>query len=48
VSLCTTNPGYPEELVLRTDRRTLIGWWRGDLSFRQARQAGLTLEGRRE
>ena len=48
VSLCTTNPGYPEELVLRTDRRTLIGWWRGDLSFRQARQAGLALEGRRE
>jgi hypothetical protein len=48
VSLCTTNPGYPEELVLRTARRTLIGWWRGDLSFRQARQAGLVLEGRRE
>ncbi|MGH7385466.1 MAG: winged helix-turn-helix transcriptional regulator [Candidatus Rokuibacteriota bacterium] len=48
VALCTTNPGYPEELVLRTDRRTLIGWWRGDLSFRQARQAGLVLEGRRE
>jgi DNA-binding HxlR family transcriptional regulator len=48
VSLCTSNPGYPEELVLRTDRRTLIGWWRGDLAFREARQAGLVLEGRRE
>jgi len=48
VSLCTGNPGYPEELVLRTDRRTLIGWWRGDLAFREARRAGLVLEGRRE
>ena len=48
VSLCTGNPGYPEELVLRTDRRTLIGWWRGDLGFREARRAGLVLEGRRE
>jgi hypothetical protein len=48
VSLCMSNPGYPEELVCRTDRRTLIGWWRGDLSFREARQAGLVLEGRRE
>jgi hypothetical protein len=26
----------------------LIRWWRGDLSFRQARQAGLVLDGRRE
>lgn len=48
VSLCATNPGFPEELCLRTDRRTLIGWWRGDLTFREARGAGLALEGRRE
>lgn len=48
VSLCTTNPGFPEELCGRTDRRTLIRWWRGDLSFRQARQVGLVLDGRRE
>jgi DNA-binding HxlR family transcriptional regulator len=48
VSLCTANPGYPEELCLRADRRTLIAWWRGDLTFRQALGAGLTLEGRRE
>jgi DNA-binding HxlR family transcriptional regulator len=48
VSLCTVNPGFPEELCLRADRRTLIGWWRGDLSFRQARTGGLTLEGRRD
>jgi DNA-binding HxlR family transcriptional regulator len=48
VSLCTANPGFPEELCLRANRRTLIGWWRGDLTFRQALDAGLALEGRRE
>ena len=48
VSLCTANPGYPEELCLRADRRTLTGWWRGDLTLPQARAAGLVLEGRRE
>lgn len=48
VSLCTFNPGFPEELCLRADRRTLIGWWRGDLTLRQALGAGLVLEGRRE
>ncbi|MFI5374608.1 MAG: winged helix-turn-helix transcriptional regulator [Candidatus Rokuibacteriota bacterium] len=48
VSLCTVNPGFPEELCLRATRRTLIEWWRGDLSFRQALDAGLALEGRRE
>jgi hypothetical protein len=48
VSLCTANPGFPEELYLRATRRTLIGWWRGDLTFRQAIEAGLALEGRRE
>jgi DNA-binding HxlR family transcriptional regulator len=48
VSLCAFNPGFPEELCLRADRRTLIAWWRGDLSLRQALGAGLVLEGRRE
>ncbi len=48
VSLCTFNPGFPEELCLRADRRTLIGWWRGELTLRQAAGAGLVLEGRRE
>jgi DNA-binding HxlR family transcriptional regulator len=48
VSLCTVNPGFPEELRLRATRRILIGWWRGDLTFRQALDAGLNLEGRRE
>ncbi|HTY80705.1 MAG TPA: helix-turn-helix domain-containing protein [Candidatus Bathyarchaeia archaeon] len=48
VSLCTANPGFPEELCVRGDRRTLIGWWRGDITLRQAQAAGLVLEGRRE
>jgi hypothetical protein len=48
VALCTVNPGFPEELCLRATRRTLIGWWRGDLTFRQALEAGLVIEGRRE
>lgn len=48
VSLCAVNPGFPEELCLRADRRTLTGWWRGDLTLPQARAAGLVLEGRRE
>ena len=48
VSLCSTNPGFPEELCIRGDRRTLIGWWRGDLTLRQAHAGGLVLEGRRE
>jgi DNA-binding HxlR family transcriptional regulator len=48
VSLCTVNPGFPEELCLRASRRVLVGWWRGDLTFRQALGAGLALEGRRE
>lgn len=48
VSLCTVNPGFPEQLCLHATRRTLIGWWRGDLTFRQALDAGLVLEGRRE
>jgi DNA-binding HxlR family transcriptional regulator len=48
VSLCTTNPGFPDELRVRAPLRTLTGWWRGDLSFADARSAGLTVEGPRE
>lgn len=48
VSLCTFNPGFPEELCLRADRRTLVGWWLGGLTLSQARGAGLVLGGRRE
>jgi DNA-binding HxlR family transcriptional regulator len=45
VSLCGSNPGFPESITLHADRRTLIAWWRGDLSFDQARHRGLKLVG---
>jgi hypothetical protein len=45
VSLCASNPGFAESLRLRGDRRTLVGWWRGDVSWSQARRQGLQLEG---
>lgn len=48
VSLCSVNPGFPEELVVRAPLRALTGWWRGDLSLADARSAGMVVEGRRE
>ena len=41
-------PGFREELCVRADRRTLTGWWRGDLTLSQARASGMVVEGRRE
>jgi hypothetical protein len=48
VSLCTHNPGFPEELHIRASLPTMTAWWRGDLSLAQARAAGMAIEGRRE
>jgi DNA-binding HxlR family transcriptional regulator len=48
VSLCTENPGFPEELCLAASLRTLTAWWRGDLSLADARAEGLVLAGRRD
>ncbi len=48
VSLCTTNPGFPDVLRVRAPLRTLTAWWRGDLSLADARSAGLTVDGSRE
>jgi DNA-binding HxlR family transcriptional regulator len=48
VSLCSENPGFPEELRVESPLRTLTAWWRGDLSFAEARAAGLSVSGRRE
>jgi DNA-binding HxlR family transcriptional regulator len=48
VSLCTENPGFPDELRIRASLRTFTAWWRGDLSLAKARSAGMTIEGRRE
>ena len=45
VSLCGANAGFPERVVVHADRRTLIGWWRGDLSLAAARAAGMRIEG---
>ncbi|MBZ6075442.1 winged helix-turn-helix transcriptional regulator [Microvirga puerhi] len=47
VSWCTQNPGFPEVLTVRTRLSTLVGWWRGDVDFRQAQRMGLTIEGPR-
>jgi DNA-binding HxlR family transcriptional regulator len=48
VSLCAENPGFPEQLRLRSSVHTLTAWWRGDLSFADARATDLTIEGPRE
>ena len=45
VSVCSTNPGFPAALELHADRRTLIGWWRGDFELGEARRRGLRLVG---
>ncbi|MBJ6126622.1 winged helix-turn-helix transcriptional regulator [Microvirga splendida] len=47
VSLCTQNPGFPEPLCIRTGLAALVAWWRGDVSFAEARRMGLTVEGPR-
>lgn len=48
VSLCNHNPGFPVELHVTAPLKTLTAWWRGDISFDDARSAGLTVKGRRE
>lgn len=47
VSLCSVNPGFPESLRVRASLRVLTGWWRGDLSFAEARSTGMVVEGHR-
>lgn len=48
VSLCDDNPGLDVEICVRSDRRTLIEWWRGDRAWRRALASGaLTIEGPR-
>ena len=43
VTLCTSNPGYPE-LVVRASTAALAAWWRGDTSFARA---GIAVDGPR-
>lgn len=47
VSVCSTNPGFPEELRVKAPLRTLTAWWRGDISLADARAEGMLVEGRR-
>ena len=44
-SLCHQNPGYPEPLSLGGPLAAFVGWWRGDLSFREAQRSGLRIDG---
>jgi hypothetical protein len=48
VSLCVENPGFPVEVELTAPLRTMTAWWRGDISFDDARSTGLVLRGRKE
>jgi DNA-binding HxlR family transcriptional regulator len=48
VSLCSANPGFPEEIHLAASLRTLTAWWRGDISLADARSAGMIVQGRRQ
>jgi DNA-binding HxlR family transcriptional regulator len=48
VSVCDHNLGFPERVVVRGSLGALCAWWRGDLSFLEARRQGLSLEGSRE
>jgi DNA-binding HxlR family transcriptional regulator len=48
VSVCSTNPGFPEELRISASLRTLTAWWRGDISLPEARAEGMIVQGRRD
>jgi DNA-binding HxlR family transcriptional regulator len=48
VSLCSQNPGFPVGLHLTVPLRTMTAWWRGDISFDDARASGLVLRGRKD
>ncbi len=44
-SLCSENPGFPEQVVVKTRTGVLAAWWRGDFDYAQARRDGLAVEG---
>jgi DNA-binding HxlR family transcriptional regulator len=46
--LCAHNPGFPEPITLGGPLFALVAWWRGDVSFAEARHVGLTLTGPRK
>lgn len=46
VDLCWMDPGYPVDLVVRTDVRTMTGVWMGDFRFAEVLRRGeIELEG---
>jgi DNA-binding HxlR family transcriptional regulator len=44
-SLCHQNPGFPEPVCVRGPLAALVAWWRGDMSFVEARRIGLVIDG---
>jgi len=44
-SLCHRNPGFPEPVCVRGPLAALVAWWRGDMSFLEARRMGLEIDG---
>ncbi|MCL6741103.1 helix-turn-helix transcriptional regulator [Sphingomonas sp. RB56-2] len=44
-SLCHQNPGFPEPVCVKAPLDALVAWWRGDLSFAEARRIGLEVTG---
>jgi DNA-binding HxlR family transcriptional regulator len=44
-SLCHRNPGFPEPVCVRGPLAALVAWWRGDMSFLEARRVGLEIDG---
>lgn len=47
-SFCLANPGFPEPLLVRAKLPVLVAWWRGDVSFIEAKRLGLELYGKRD
>lgn len=48
VSVCTQNPGFAEAVTVKATLPTLVAWWRGDVSFIEARRLGLSITGSRD
>jgi DNA-binding HxlR family transcriptional regulator len=48
VSLCSANPGFPDELLVRGPLSVLTAWWRGDVPLAAARASGMVVQGKRE
>jgi DNA-binding HxlR family transcriptional regulator len=44
-SICSHNPGFPEPVRVTAPLSALVAWWRGDISFAEARRRGLSVSG---